>query len=70
MEIPRGFYVEEGFAVLAGPYDRTNEREERMLETAVAHLKDDPSIEWRLTGEVYATMIERKGMVLNLRLVE
>ena len=61
------YYVEEGFAWLAGPYEYGNSTHTGMLERVIKDMQRG-KIEYRLTQDDRGrTIVERKGMVLPKR---
>ena len=61
------YYIEEGFYLLAGPYEYGNSTHTGMLERVIKDMQRG-KIEYRLTKDNRGrTLVERKGMILPKR---
>jgi hypothetical protein len=60
------YYIEKGFAVLAGPYVHGNKKDAIYKQRVIDDL-DAGGVPWRVTTEGYNDYIERKGMILPKR---
>jgi hypothetical protein len=63
------YYIEEGFAILAGPYNENSPREKTFLQSVINDLKAG-GIEYKLedsfgeNGTLRGTNVLRRGMIL------
>lgn len=58
------YYIEEDFAVLAGPYLRGNKKDAIYKKNVIEDMIRG-KIEWRIKSEGENDYIERKGMILT-----
>jgi hypothetical protein len=67
-QLPSEYYIEEDFAILAGPYDPKNMRDTRFKNQVIKDLNRG-NIPWRIYVDEAAgyEYIERKGMILPKR---
>jgi len=65
-KLPSEYYIEEDYAVLAGPYEYGNKRDAKFMQRVIDDLNAG-GIEWRLSGDNNVDYIERKGMILPKR---
>jgi len=65
-QLPSEYYIEEDYAVLAGPYEYGNKRDalfkQRVIDDMIAG-----NIPWRIKEDGDNDYIERKGMILPKR---
>jgi hypothetical protein len=58
------YYIEEDFAILAGPYVHGNKKDAVYRQAVIADMIRG-GIPWRVRTEGYNDYIERKGMILT-----
>jgi hypothetical protein len=69
MKIDNDYYIQEGFEILAGPYNENSPREKTFLQSVINDLKAG-NIEYKLEpaygekGAFRGTNVLRKGMIL------